>query len=181
MVKVSTVFNIPTYERNESTGGMEVTGYTEKDIGIILTVTPHVNQAGDIVVDLKPEVSAFVQWDTFGTGNNAIIAPRFRTRTAETQVMVKDGQTIVIGGMISETKTKVKRKVPVLGDIPILGELFKKTEDGVDTTDLLIFVTVRLLKEDIDDASLMSETEQKAIRGADEEIKFEEQYRREED
>lgn len=181
MVKVTTVFNIPTYERNESTGSMEVTGYTEKDVGIILTVTPHVNQAGDIVVDLKPEVSAFVQWDTFGTGGNTIFAPRFRTRTAETQVMVKDGQTIVIGGMISETTTKVRRKVPILGDIPILGELFKKTEDGIETTDLLIFVTVRLLKEDIDDASLMSETEQKAIHDADDVVQFEEQYTREED
>ncbi|MFH1645653.1 MAG: secretin N-terminal domain-containing protein [Candidatus Omnitrophota bacterium] len=78
-IVVSSVFNIPTYERNDTTGRMEVTGYTEKDIGIILTVTPHVNQAGDIVVDLRPEVSSFIQFDTFGSGDNTIYAPRFST------------------------------------------------------------------------------------------------------
>jgi len=162
-ITVSTVFNIPTYERNSETGRMDITGYTEKEIGIILTVTPHVNQAGDIVIDLKPEVSSFLQFDQFGSGDNAIFAPRFSTRTAETQVMVKDGQTIAIGGLVKETATKYNKKIPILGDIPILGYLFKKTEDGVDTTDLLIFVTVRLLEEDEDDSVLMEETEDKTL------------------
>ncbi|MFC1806846.1 secretin N-terminal domain-containing protein [Candidatus Omnitrophota bacterium] len=163
-VTVSTVFNIPTYERNEETGSMEVTGYTEKDIGIILTVTPHVNEAGDIVVTLKPEVSAFIQFDTFGTGANTILAPRFTTRKAETQVMAKDGQTIVIGGLIHETTSKYENKVPFLGDIPILGQLFTKTEDDIETTDLMIFVTVRMVKEDQDDKELMDTTARKTIR-----------------
>lgn len=170
-VAVATVFNIPTYERSEATGGMEVTGYTEKELGVILTVLPHVNEAGDIVVDLEPVVSAFKQWDTFGTGLNTIYAPRFDTRTAKTQVMVKDGQTIVIGGLMKETSSKYKKKVPILGDIPILGELFKKTEDAIDTTDLLIFVTVRLIKEEQDDEALMKATEKKAIH-ATEDVKF---------
>ncbi|NQT96069.1 MAG: secretin and TonB N-terminal domain-containing protein [Candidatus Omnitrophica bacterium] len=171
-VSVSTVFNIPTYERNETTGRMEVTGYTEKDIGIILTVVPHVNDAGDIVVDLRPEVSSFIQFDTFGVGDNAIQAPRFSTRTAETQVMLKNNQTIAIGGLMKETATKFKKKVPVLGDIPILGELFKKTEDGIETVDLLIFVTVRLVDETQDDKLLMKETEKKAIHAGEEENIF---------
>jgi general secretion pathway protein D len=78
--------------------------------------------------------------------------------------MVKDGQTIAIGGMVSETRTKYKNKVPVLGDIPLLGQLFTKTEDGIETTDLLIFTTVRLVKEGQDDKALLSETEKKEIR-----------------
>lgn len=170
-VTVATVYNIPTYERNETTGGMDVTGYTEKELGVILTVVPHVNEAGDIVIDLKPEVSSWVAWDEFGSGTNLIKAPRFTTRTAETQVMVKDGQTIAIGGLTKETTSKYIKKVPILGDIPLLGELFKKTEDGIDTVDLLIFVTVRLIKEDHDDLTLMKETEKKAIH-ATEDVKF---------
>lgn len=170
-VAVATVFNIPTYERSEATGNMEVTGYTEKELGVILTVLPHVNEAGDIVVDLEPVVSAFKQWDTFGTGANTIYAPRFDTRAAKTQVMVKDGQTIAIGGLMKETTSKYKKKVPILGDIPILGELFKKTEDAIDTVDLLIFVTVRLIKEEQDDQTLMKETEKKAIH-ATKDVKF---------
>lgn len=157
-VVVGTIFNIPTYERNDQTGKMEITGYTEKDIGIILTVTPHVNEAGDIVVDLKPEVSAFDQWDNFGSGENAIQAPRFTTRTAETQVMIKDTQTIVIGGLRENQTVSVDKKVPFLGDIPFLGELFKYKEDDIDTKDLLIFVTVRLVDEHQDDKPLMKKT-----------------------
>ena len=162
-MSVSTVFNIPTYERNDTTGKMEVTGYTEKDIGVILTVIPHINEAGDIVVDLKPEVSSFLQWDTFGTGDNAIYAPRFSTRVAETQVMIKDGQTIAMGGLMKETASKYKNKVPFLGYIPIVGELFTKTEDTIDTVDLLIFVTVRVIGEGHDDKALMKKTEKKAL------------------
>ncbi len=157
-VVVGEVFNIPTYERNDQTGKMEITGYTEKDIGIILTVIPNVNEAEDIVVTLKPEVSAFDQWDNFGSGEDAIQAPRFTTRTADTQVMIKDGQTIVIGGLRENTTVKVDKKVPFLGDIPLLGELFKYKEDDIDTKDLLIFVTVKLLDEDQDDKPLMEQT-----------------------
>jgi type II secretory pathway component GspD/PulD (secretin) len=171
-INVSTVFNIPTYERNDTTGQMEVTGYTEKDLGIILTVTPHVNQAGDIVVDLRPEVSTFIQFDTFGTGTNAIYAPRFSTRTAQTQVMIKDNQTIAIGGLMKETKTKYYSKVPLLGDIPLLGELFKKTEDGTEATDLLIFVTVRLIKDDEDDMGEMKKAEKRAVYGERDKVSF---------
>jgi len=159
-VVVGSIFNIPTYERNDQTGKMEITGYTEKDIGIILTVMPHVNEAQDIVVSLKPEVSAFDQWDNFGSGENAIQAPRFTTRTADTQVMIRDGQTIVIGGLRENTTVKVDKKVPFLGDIPLLGELFKYKEDDIDTKDLLIFVTVRLVDEHQDDKALMKKTEQ---------------------
>ncbi len=159
-VVVGQIFNIPTYERNDETGKMEVTGYAEKDIGIILTVTPHINEAGDIVIDLKPEVSAFDQWDQFGTGDDQIQAPRFTTRTAQTQVMVRDTQTIVIGGLRENQTVKIDKKVPFLGDIPILGEMFKYKEDTIETKDLLIFVTVRLMNEDHDDKELMKKTEE---------------------
>ena len=160
-IVVGEIFNIPTYERNTETGVMEITGYEEKDIGVILTVTPHVNDAGDIVIDLKPEVSAFDQWDTFGTGTNTIQAPRFTTRTAETQVMVRHNQTIAIGGLRENTTVEREAKVPFFGDIPLLGELFKYTEDDVDTKDLLIFVTVKLIDENQDDSELIIETEKK--------------------
>jgi type IV pilus assembly protein PilQ len=159
-IVVGQIFNIPTYERNDSTGKMEITGYTEKDIGILLTVVPHINEAGDIVVDLKPEVTSLFSddWDVFGTGDNAIYAPRFTTRTAETQVMIKDGQTIVIGGLRENVTVKVNNKVPFFGDIPLVGELFKYKSDSIETKDLLIFVTVRLVPDDRDDKSLQDQT-----------------------
>ena len=75
----------------------------------------------------------------------SIQAPRFSTRKASTEVMVKDGETIVIGGLIKENVIDTVIKFPVLGDIPILSLLFKKKEKSVETTDLLFFITVNLV------------------------------------
>ena len=155
---VGQIYNIPTYERNDSTGRMEITGYTEKNIGIILTVLPNINEVNDIIVDIKPEVTSFLAWDEFGTGANAIYAPRFTTRTAQAQVMIKDGQTIVIGGLRENQTVKVIKKVPFLGDIPLVGELFKYKEDSIETKDLIIFITVRLVPDSRDDKPLQDQT-----------------------
>ncbi len=145
-IVVATTFSIPTYERNDSTGSIEVTGYEEKELGITLSVTPQINPEGYIRVKLEPEVSSFLDWDEFTSGNSGTIqAPRFSTRKASTQVMVKDGETIVIGGLIKETESTTIVKVPILGDIPLLSLLFKKKEKTVDTTDLLFFVTVNIV------------------------------------
>jgi len=147
-ITVATTYNIPTYERNESTGSYEITGYDEKELGVVLSVTPQINPEGYIVVQIDPEVSAFSTWDTFTTSGGTIQAPRFTTRKASTQVMVRDGETIVIGGLIKEIESDTVVKIPILGDIPLLGLLFKKKEKTVDTTDLLFFITVNIVRSD---------------------------------
>ncbi|UCB56558.1 MAG: secretin and TonB N-terminal domain-containing protein [Candidatus Omnitrophota bacterium] len=147
VIGVTETFNIPKYEVDSDTGRLVVSGYSEKDIGVKLTVTPHVNPEGYIVIDLSPEVSSFSGWDYFTTGTGTIQAPRFASRQSSTQVMVKDGQTIVIGGLIKEETVNYVKKVPILGDLPLLKYVFSKTEKDVDTTDLIIFVTVRLLDD----------------------------------
>jgi type IV pilus assembly protein PilQ len=141
MIHVGRNYNIPLYERNSSTGQMEITDYEEREIGVKLTVTPHVNAQGEIMVDLNPEISSWLSYDDLGNVN----APVFSTREAKTQVMVKDGETIVIGGLIKEESVDYVKKVPILGDIPFIKHIFRKTNKTIDTTDLLIFVTVRLL------------------------------------
>ncbi|MFC1698535.1 secretin N-terminal domain-containing protein [Candidatus Omnitrophota bacterium] len=143
IIHVGRNYNIPLYERNSSTGQMEITDYQEKQVGVKLTVTPHVNMTGEIVVDLHPEVSGFLQFDNYGN----VQAPVFTTRDAITQVRVEDSETIVIGGLIKEEIVDEVTKVPLLGDIPLLKYLFSKSEKTKDTTDLIIFVTVRLLDE----------------------------------
>jgi len=148
VIGVTETFNIPTYEVDSDTGRLVVSGYTEKDVGIKLTVTPHINPEGYIVVDLHPEVSTLKGWDAFTTGTGTILAPRFSSRESTTQVMVRDGETIVIGGLIKEEVKDTVRKIPILGDIPLLKYVFSKTTKTVDTTDLIIFVTVRLLESE---------------------------------
>jgi len=147
---------IPKFERNPDTGTMEVTGYTEKDLGIKLNVTPHINASGDIVVDLKPEISDLVGYDVLDA-LRGIRAPRYSTREAKTQIMVRDGETIMIGGLIKEQTVNYKKKVPWLGDIPVLGRaLFTKTEEGVEKTELIIFMTVHLISNDTVEANAIS-------------------------
>ena len=154
-ILVGEVLGIPIFERNENTGNIEITGYTEKDLGIKLSVTPHVNDEGMILVELKPEISSLLGFDEL---TPQVRAPRFATREAETQVLVKDGDTIAIGGLVSEKKVDSVRKVPLLGDVPGLGYLFSQKTNTKEKTDLLFFVTVHIVTdEDIQEAKVTTE------------------------
>ncbi len=159
IIHVGEDYNIPLYERNSSTGQMEITGYQTEKVGVKLTVTPHINAQEEIVVDLHPEISAFLRFDSYGNVN----APVFSTRETNTQIMVKDGETIAIGGLIREQAVDSVRKVPILGDLPLLKYVFSKTTKTVDTTDLMIFVTVKLVDgqgQDLQQQAKLSEEEE---------------------
>lgn len=148
-VKVGQEIPIPSFERNETTGSMEVTGFTYRDTGVVLNVTPHINSAEEILVDLSPEVSSVGANQEFGTGQ--IQAPKFDTTKATTQVLIESGQTIAIGGLLTDRTGVQEDKVPVLGDIPLVGKLFRSTNPssstnpGVDKVETLFFVTVTMV------------------------------------
>jgi len=110
-----------------------------EDIGVALRVTPWVSPEGWITMYVHPEVSSLLE--TLDAG------PRVATREAEVTVRVKDGETIIIGGLIKSEDTKSLKKVPFLGDIPLLGNLFRKKEDETNDTELVIFITPHLIKE----------------------------------
>lgn len=155
-IVVGTILAIPKFERNPDTGTMEITGYTERQLGIKLNVTPHINATGDIAVDLRPEISELLGFDTLDAVRG-IKAPRYATREAKTQIMARDGETIMIGGLIKENTVNFKKKVPWLGDIPVIGNvLFTKTEEGVEKTELIIFMTVRLIASGTDEPVVAS-------------------------
>ena len=126
---------------------MEITGYEERDVGIKLTVTPHVNMEGDISIDLKPEISELLRYDTLDAARG-IVAPVFSTREANTQVMMRNNETLMIGGLIRKTISEYENKVPLLGSIPLIGKmLFTRTNEDIDRTEIIIFITVRLVEE----------------------------------
>ncbi|OGX18084.1 MAG: hypothetical protein A3K83_03070 [Omnitrophica WOR_2 bacterium RBG_13_44_8b] len=116
------------------------------DVGVLLNVMPFINKDGFITLKLKAEISSVV--DVLITPTNNKI-PIIDTSLAETTVLVKEGSTIVIGGMRKEEKTKDVTKTPILGDIPILGKLFSKTTDSIDHTELLIVLTPRIVAGDV--------------------------------
>jgi type IV pilus assembly protein PilQ len=135
---------IPNYAFNQQTGSFEVNGFTYKDIGIILKVTPQVNARGFIKLNLAPEVSQKQGTSKFGVAELPIIA----TRKATTQVSLKDGYTMGIGGLLSTSTTKGVSKVPVLGSIPVMGRLFRSDNHDIETKNLIIFITAKTVSAD---------------------------------
>jgi len=135
---------IPNYAYSQERGTFEVNGFTYKDIGIILKVTPQVNSRGYIKLTLSPEVSQKNGSTTFGGAGGASL-PIIATRKATTQVSLKDGFTMGIGGLLTTSSTNSGNKVPVLGSIPVLGRLFKSDSKEQDVTNLIIFITAKTL------------------------------------
>ncbi len=128
------------YATGESlTTGQSQTTTEYRDIGIILSVTPSINPDGLVNMTVRPEISSQTG-ETVQISENLSL-PVFSTRTSETKVAIRDGQTIVIGGLIQDQTTETVSKVPLLGDVPILGHLFRRTRIGTDKTELLIFLT----------------------------------------
>ena len=146
-IQVGRDFPIPTFERNETTGSMVVSGYDYRELGIVLNVTPHINSAEEILVELQPEISSFVTMREFITGELA--APEFSVTKANTQVLIESGQTIAIGGLMSDNVATNETKVPYLGDIPLVGKLFRSKRqtsgDGNTKAETLFFVTVTMV------------------------------------
>ncbi|HWA86600.1 MAG TPA: secretin N-terminal domain-containing protein, partial [Opitutus sp.] len=130
---------IPRYQFNQQTGTYEVSGFEYKDIGINLKVTPQVNARGFIKLTIAPEVSQKNGVATFGPAEIPIIG----TRKATTQVSIKDGYTMGIGGLLTSNAQDGSSKVPLLGSIPLLGKLFSSKSKNVSSTNLLIFITAK--------------------------------------
>jgi type II secretory pathway component GspD/PulD (secretin) len=119
---------------------LEITGYDEKKIGVRLLVTPHVAEDSTMILSVSPEISEIVEYR--GQFNER---PVTSTRSAATQVVVRNGETVMIGGLIKTVDLQIVRKVPILGDIPLLGYLFRHHTTRREKVDLMIFVTPRLL------------------------------------
>ena len=112
-----------------------------EDVGIILEVTPHINPDGLVTMEVKPEVSDIAPSTESVQITEGVTSPTFLINSAETTVAVHNGQTVVIGGLIREVVDKTKTKVPILGDIPLLGWLFRYTEENINRRELMIFIT----------------------------------------
>lgn len=127
---------LPVETRYLANGVQQVT-VNYVDVGIKLEVTPWINEEGIITTKLRPEVSTNIAT----AGNN----PSIRTREAETTIRVRNGETIVIGGLIQNEDRKNVQKFPLLGDLPILGHLFKSTSFEKRETELVIFITPKII------------------------------------
>lgn len=140
-IVVGTQYPIPDYTYNTEQAKLQISGWNYKDIGIIFEVTPHVNNAGLVTLDLHPTITAI---NGTATVENTTL-PQLSVEEASTRVMIKNGQTLVIAGLIKDQTDVINKKVPFLGDIPVLGELFKNRNNTKTKTELLIFLTPHII------------------------------------
>ncbi len=140
-IVVGVQYPIPNYTYNADQAKMQVSGWEYKDIGIIFEVTPHVNNPGMVTLDLHPVITEMGAPVTVeGTS-----LPQLSVEETRTKVMIEDGQTLVIAGLIKDKTEMIRKKIPVLGDVPILGEAFKNSSKVKSKTELLVFLTPHII------------------------------------
>ena len=128
--------------------GNVVNTISYQDVGIILRVTPFISSDGMVEMIVAPEISSLANQGitlSTGTGGNSFNAPIINSRSAETVVVTPDRQTVVIGGLMENSKSDTTRKIPILGDIPLLGAAFKRKTKQDTKTELMIFLTPTII------------------------------------
>jgi len=125
-----------------------------RDTGKILTILPQVNSAGLVNMEIRQEVSA-VGAQVFGNTNS----PSFTTREAETTVVVQNGESVLLGGIIDDQLSRTRSGVPYLMNIPVLGRLFRVESEQVDRTELLVLITPHVIRDRDEARSITEEFE----------------------
>ena len=142
-----------TSQRQDVNGGLTY-AYAFQDVGVVLTVTPRITSNGYVSMDIVQTANDLQGYTSFN-------APIINQREADTRVSVKDGDTVILGGIIRKTVTTDQRKVPILGDVPLLGQLFRSNVKTNAKTELLVFMRPRIVKSAEEAQRLRSENEQK--------------------
>ena len=112
-----------------------------KDVGISLEITPHISQGGLVRLEIDSEFTKLIE----GVTGASVNTPTTAKRQAQTVVSMNSGSTVVIGGLIRDDKTTLEKKIPLLGDLPLIGGLFKFQRDRLQKTNLLIFITPHVM------------------------------------
>lgn len=126
---------------NVASGNAGTVTNEEKEVGVKLVMTPHINEENQVTLNIEPEVSTIVAF----VGANQDL-PQTRVRKANTTVRVQDGQTIFIAGLFSEDESEVTEKLPFFGDIPLIGSLFTHKSIKKVKSNLIIEITPRIIR-----------------------------------
>ena len=142
-IKLETVIPIPTISRfTEGASTADIQTFEDEEVGITLRVTPRINEAGKITMDVFPQVQEIIGY----AGPADSQKPITTSRSVRTRITVNDGETAVLGGLVKEDAIERVQKVPVLGSIPLLGKLlFSSKSTQSSKTDLIILITPKVL------------------------------------
>jgi type IV pilus secretin PilQ/predicted competence protein len=136
---------VPQLNFNEQTASAVFGGFQDKMYGNKLLVRPSVNKDNFVTLSVKPEISNKVGDQTFSFAGANVSAPIIDTRSLDSNVLIKSGDTLAIGGLLQDEQTKARNKVPLLGDIPGLGYLFAERLNARTKRNLLVFVTPTII------------------------------------
>ena len=150
---------VPYLESTQQTNTGLVTSYSYKDVGVILTVTPRINKSGTVSLDVNQQINNLIEFTLFN-------APIIAKREATASVTVKDGQTMIIGGIMQDNKTETINRVPILSSLPFIGNLFKRKEITSTKTELIVFITPHIIRNPEDANKLQTSYGNKLLQNA---------------
>ena len=122
-------------------GAPVINSVSYRDTGVILTITPRINESGRVLLEIEQEVSTVVS-----TTSSGIDSPTIRQRRIRTSVVVNNGEALALGGMIQESKSLARTQLPILGDLPLIGNAFKQKDNRYGKTELIIIITPRVMR-----------------------------------
>ncbi len=145
-INVITEDPVPSYTYNKDTGTWEISEFEKYTYGVSLEVTPQINREGFITLDIKPEVNEKLSDKIFTSSSGlSTTVPILNTQKTHTKVMIKDGDTLIIAGLIRDKTTEVVKKVPILGEIPFIRHFFRHKSTTKEKKNLLIFITPKIV------------------------------------
>jgi general secretion pathway protein D len=149
-----------------------------KDVGIIVTVTPRISDGGLVTLELSIEDSR-VEETTLGNEDNLLTVPLFEKRTAKTILSIQQGQTIVIGGLIQESRNVIKAGIPLLSRIPLIGALFGTQQYTTNKTELIILLTPHVISDHVQSDTVTREFKER-VEGIKRELERKEKEKKKE-
>jgi type IV pilus assembly protein PilQ len=138
---------VPQLNFNEQTATAVYGGFQDKKFGNVLLVRPSVNKDNFITLSVKPEISNKVGDAEFRFAGATVLSPIIDSRSLESNVLIRSGNTLAVGGLLQDEQTKARSKVPVLGDIPLLGYFFQERLNARTKRNLLVFVTPTIIDQ----------------------------------
>ncbi len=166
---VSVVDNIP-YSKQTQTSNVNSDYSSQsldyKDVGVKLEITPHIGEKGTLRLEIRQEVSRLVESLVALSQTQNVIAPTTKKREIETVIQMQDNQTAVIAGLINQDDSDGRGKVPGLGDVPLVGWLFKQKEQKSTKTNLFVFITPKVINT-YDESASLARLKQKVIHDAE--------------
>ncbi len=142
VAQISTTSSVPFPQARISGNTIVTTNVSFKNVGVTMSIRPTISGTDTIMLQINVKVDAITGYED----TDPIRTPVVSTRSAQTDVYVRDGQSVAVGGLLTQSQTETERKVPVLGDIPILGLLFRSTYKENRKSEVIFFITPRIMR-----------------------------------